>query len=56
MLWFLLLQIISCAVYYIGLLTCLISSADNAPGKSCLLAKINNVAPANLYNKKKESS
>lgn len=29
-------------------ITSFISSGDKAPGRSCLLANINNVAPANL--------
>ena len=33
------------------LLTVLISSEVMAPGKSCLLANTNRLAPANLYNK-----
>ena len=35
--------------YKLEILTSLISSADKAPGRSCLLANTNNVAPASLW-------
>ena len=36
----------SCTIY---MLTSRIFSAGNAPGRSCLFANTNNVAPANLW-------